>query len=117
MKVNELTKDTIYVEIERMAKAFRVSINSMPDKARASIGKDISITLRKAKFFALLSTKFNYYSSLYKELVRVKVLVDECLEDSLLLMKGKDNIIIPREKLMNICNLVESLVEPSSMKD
>jgi len=40
MNANELTKDTIYVEIERMAKAFRTSINSMPDKARSSIGKE-----------------------------------------------------------------------------
>lgn len=92
-----------------MAKEFRRSICKMPMDARNDVGTEIRSTLRQLKYETYLAIKSQYDNkdNLIDLLNKVKILVDECLEDGFLLVKGPYTIIQPRKRLKEILEQLE----------
>lgn len=98
----------LYKEICSMSKEFRYSIGHMPVEYRYEIGRDIRAILRELKYKAYKAIKFSSILScqdkdiLIDLLNKLKIWVDECLEDKLLLVTGKYTIIQPRKRLKEL---------------
>ena len=92
----------LFKEISSMSKEFRYSIKHMPVEYRYDIGRDIRTILRELKYRAYKAVKFSSVLScqdidiLIDLLNKLKIWVDECLEDRLLLVSGPYTIIQPR---------------------
>ena len=105
------TKLDIFVKVSDMSKVLRKSINHMPKEFRYDIGIDIKKLLREMKYKAFLLQTKDCCEALYFDAQRLKLLVDECIEDEVLLMKGEFTIIEPRRILMNLITLLTSPTE------
>ena len=93
-----------------MSKELRYSIAHMAVEYRRDIGMEIRSTLRELKYEVYKSLKYNtIYSGRDDQedkvtdlLNKVKILMDECVKDNLLLVKGPYTIIQPRKRLKEI---------------
>ena len=109
--MDENTKLDIFVKISDMSRYLRESINHMPKEYRYDIGIDIKKLLREMKYKALLLQTADCSHELYLDTQRLKLLLDECIEDKVLLMKGKFNIIEPRKILITLTTLLTPPIE------
>lgn len=98
----------LFKEISSMSKELRYSIRHMPVEYRYDIGKDLRSALRELKYEAYKVVKWggtlppNGDETIIDLLNKVKLIVDECIEDHLLLVTGPYTIIQPRKRLKEL---------------
>lgn len=105
----------LFEEIASIAKDIRYSIlHSMPKEYRMEIGNEIRSLLRTLKFRAYSVSKYgrgtldcNSIDYLTDTIVKLKINLDDCLEDGLLLDKGPYTIIPARKRLMEVSERIE----------
>lgn len=95
-------------EINQMSKEFRTAIRKTMSKAQiAEVGYEIIASLRQLKLdvYRLCIQENESQREYDKHTVEyqldwIKILIDECIEDNILSMKGIYNIVQPRKRLM-----------------
>lgn len=98
----------IYREVKDMSKEFRYSISNMPRFYKFGIGSRILGLLIDIKYQIYLcnsrrgENKLEAMHTLREQLTFLKILIDECLEDKVLLLKTKFSIQQPLRRLHNI---------------
>ena len=97
----ENAKLDVFTKISDMSKYLRNSIKHMPKYYRYDIGDEIRKLLRDMKYKAFLLQSEDCGKELYNMAQHLKILLDECIEDQALLMKGPYTIFEPR-KLLDI---------------
>lgn len=107
----QLDYESAYMEISAMSKALRQSIKHMPKYYRYNIGDRIINLLLDIKLCVKLLYKGRNSGytddDLYNMLVKLGVLIDDCIEEKALLIKGEYNVIEPRERLRKLFMLFE----------
>ena len=121
-----MNKYELFKEISSINQEIRKSIyHSMPKQYRIDIGVEILQCMRHLKLLAYylsynVISEDDFKVEFSKELVHLKMLIDESIEDKILLLSGPFTIILPRKRLMNLCkefNIMEDMQQqPSSMK-
>lgn len=112
---SEYEKYWLFKEISAMSKEFRHSIkHTMPKENRCGIGdetlqlmRDIKFTIYKGIHAGTIldcDSKHKIIEMLY----HLKIMIDECLEDGILLMKGEYTIHQPRKRLADILQQLEN---------
>lgn len=97
----------VYVKASDMSKYLRASIKRMPNYYRYDIGDEIKKLLRDIKFKALLLQYTDCKEELYFMLLHLKLLLDECIDDGILPMKGPYTIYEPRKILDSLLSLTK----------
>lgn len=88
----------VFAKISDISKYLRKSIKAMPKYYQYSEGDEIKKLLRDMKFKAYLLQYQDCGEELYFMAQHLKILLDECLEEKALLMKGPYTIYKPRKK-------------------
>lgn len=101
----------VYAKVSDMSKYLRKSIEQMPKYYRYDIGDEIKKLLRDIKFKAYLLQWKDCSEELYFMLQHLKVLLDECIDDGILLMSGKYTIFEPRKILDYVLSLTQPKVD------
>ena len=93
-----------YREIEAIGKVLRKSIKHMPRYHRYNEGDRIVNILLDVKIALKLTCKGRNYhldtDKLYNDLITLGTLIDDCIEDGALLLKGKYTVHEPRMRLI-----------------
>lgn len=98
----------IYRETNEMAKELKVSIRRMPREFKFDIGNEIKRLLRDMKYQIYLinvhsdEEKLSYIKDFIDMYNHLKILIDDCLEDDVLQLKGKYTIYSPLKRLKSI---------------
>lgn len=98
----------IYRQTNDMSKELRRSINNMPRQYKYNIGMRIINLLSDIKYqIYLCNTRFNEerlneIKGLKDMLAHLKIYIDECVEDKILLLNTKFSIQIPLKRLNEI---------------
>lgn len=105
----EISYIDVYREIEAISKALRESVKHMPRYNRYNEGDRIINILLDIKIAVKLAHKGRNYTldtdKLYNDLITLGTLIDECIEDKALLLKGKFNVIEPRKRLIALFDM------------
>lgn len=102
----EDAKLDVYAKISDISRYLRRSIKQMPRYYLYSEGDKIKELLREMKFKAFLLQSKDCSEELYFMALNLKILLDECLEDKALLMKGPYTIYEPRKKLDELIQIL-----------
>lgn len=102
----EINYTDVFREVDAISKGLRKSIKHMPRYNRYNEGDRITCLLLDLKVSARLACKDESFKpdskELYRMLVTLETLIDECLEDGSLLLKGEYTIHEPRMRLMDL---------------
>lgn len=94
----------ILKEVEAINSSLKTSIKHMPRWNRYNAGDRIILLMLDIKVSLKLVLKgVNYEldnSELYNNLLKLGIIIDDCLEDGSLLLKGKYTVIEPRTRLI-----------------
>lgn len=105
----EINYSNVYHEIEVISKDLRESIKHMPRYNRYNEGDRIINILLDIKIAVKLVLKGrNYFidvDKLYNDLITLGTLIDECIDDKALFLKGKFNVIEPRKRLIALFDI------------
>lgn len=110
----EIDYAKILKEVEAINRTIKPSIKNMPRWNRYNAGDRIILLLLDIKVSLKLVLKgVNYelsYSQLYNNLLTLGIIIDDCLEDGSLLLKGKFTIMEPRTRLINITEEIQHII-------
>lgn len=108
MKINYVD---VFREIDAISKGLRKSIKHMPRYNRYNEGDRIICLLLDLKVSVRLACKDESFKPnsrwLYRMLVTLETLIDECLEDGSLLLKGEYTIHEPRCRLTRLLGMFQ----------
>lgn len=100
----EVNLTDLFKEVGDISRALKNPIKHMPRYHRYNEGDRIINVLLDIKIEVTLALKGRSYSidydKLYNQLITLETLLDECIEEGALLLKGKDTIFEPRKKLI-----------------
>lgn len=106
----EINYTDVYKEVDFISRELRKAIKHMPRYNRYNEGDRIINILLDVKIAVKLACKGRSYSldsdKLYNDLITLGTLLDECIEDGALLLKGKFNIIEPRKRLIALFDMI-----------
>lgn len=107
----EINYVDVFREVDAISKGLRKSIKHMPRYNRYNEGDRIICLLLDLKVSVRLACKDKRFMldpvELYRMLVTLETLVDECLEDGSLLLKGEYTIHEPRCRLMGLLGMFQ----------
>ena len=102
----EINYNDVFREVDAISKDLKKSIKHMPRYNRYNEGDRIICLLLDLKVLVRLACKDESFTPspkrIYRMLIILETLVDECLEDGSLLLKGKYTIHEPRRRLMDL---------------
>lgn len=108
----EINYFDVYREIEAISKDLRKSIKHMPRYERYIVGDRILNILLDVKIAVKLACKGRAYTldtdKLYNDLITLGTLIDDCIEDRALLLKGKYTVHEPRRRLIALFDMFPS---------
>ena len=104
----------ILKEVEAINSSLKTSIKHMPRWNRYNAGNRIILLMLDIKVSLKLVLKgVNYEldnSELYNNLLKLGIIIDDCLEDGSLLLKGKYTVIEPRTRLIIIIEEIQHII-------
>ena len=104
----------ILKEVEAINSSLKTSIKHMPRWNRYNAGDRIILLMLDIKVSLKLVLKgVNYEldnSELYNNLIKLGIIIDDCLEDGSLLLKGKYTVIEPRTRLITIIEEIQHII-------
>ena len=113
-KVMVLDYAKILKEVEAINSRLKTSIKHMPRWNRYNAGDRIILLMLDIKVSLKLVLKgVNYEldnSELYNNLLKLGIIIDDCLEDGSLLLKGKYTVIEPRTRLITIIEGIQHII-------
>lgn len=98
----------IYRQTSEMAKELKPSLKRMPREYKFDIGNEIKRLVRDMKYQIYLinvrpdNEKLPYLKTFIDMYNHLKILIDDCLEDNVLSLKGKYTIYSPLKRLKSI---------------
>lgn len=105
----EINYFDVYREIEAISKVLRKSIKHMPRYERYVVGDKMLNILLDVKIMVKLACKGRNYQPdpdlIYNNLITLGTLMDDCIEDGALLLKGKWTVHEPRSRLIALFNM------------
>lgn len=106
----EINYVDLYKDIDFINKELRKSIKQMPRYNRYNEGDRILNLLLDIKVVVKLACKGRNYNlnldKLYNKLVMLETLIDECIDNGSLLLKGKFTIVESRKRLIALFNII-----------
>lgn len=102
----ENAKLDVFAKVSDMSKYLRNSIKHILKYERYGIEDEIRKFTRDMKYKAFLLQSEDCGKELYNMARHLKILLDECIEDKLLLMSGQYTILQPRKLLDTIITLL-----------